>query len=110
MATAVPAERRSQEGEQQEDEEEGPEEAEEPEADAMAPAVPAADVWPDRVTAGRDNDLAGLGQPLADPGVVGTDPEEGDAGDDHQRQHQAGDAPSVHVGCFSVCGGDRLTA
>ena len=89
---------RPDEGEQQEDEEEGSEEAEEPGAEARAPAVaPATDVWPDRVTAGRDDDLAGLGQPLADPGVVGTDAEEDGAADDHQRQHQAGDASSVHV-------------
>jgi hypothetical protein len=96
------------EADQQEDEDEGAEEAEEPEAEPVAPAVSiAADVRPDGVRAGRDDDLAALGKTLADPGVVGTDSEEGDAGEDHQRKYQSGDASSVHVVHFSVCVGDR---
>jgi hypothetical protein len=102
MASAVPAERRSEEGEQQEDEEEGSEEAEEPETDAVAPAIPA-DVGPDGVIAGRDDHVAGLCQPLADSGVVSTDPDEGDGGDDHQGHQEPGDASSVHVDVLSVC-------
>jgi hypothetical protein len=93
---------RPHEADEQEDEEEGAQEAEEPEAEAVTPAIaPAADVRPDGIAPGRHDDLAALSEPLAQPRVVCTDTEEGDAGEDHQGQHDSGDTSSVHIDHFS---------
>lgn len=82
-----------------------------PKSGPVAPAVaPAADVRADRVGSGIDDDLSALDKALADTGVVGADADEGDAGDDHQGEHQPGDVASVHDCCLSVCGGDLMTA